>query len=332
MLLLGLIGLALLCLLCPYCRAPAIEEDLQRKALVCVNDAGLDAEVLSISGRDISLSGIGASRAVNADVEACIAAIPGIRVVDNQLQGLGTLVFETRYGSVTLRGAVPTEAARTNLVDAAVSLWGAEHVVDQLQVHPDDHFGPWPSSFASGLAALHHYRQDLEVEISEDQVVVTGSVVSELTRGRVLGGTATNLPGLRVIDHLTIRQPVGDHEILQANLDFLLAGKVVEFATDGADLTKAGKAVLNEVIGIMKTNPGRIEISGHTDSRQTPEYNLELSRRRAVSVESYFIAKGLDADRYETIGLGESRPIAPNDTAEGQQKNRRTEFHALKEN
>lgn len=332
MLLLGLLGLAILCVLCPYCRAPAIEGDLQGKALVCVNDAGLDTELLSISGRDVTLAGTVASQTLADQVEACIAAIPGIRVVLNNFEIMGVLGFRTHYGDITLWGAVPSEAHRSAIVDEAVALWGAENVVDELEVYPGVDSGLWPESFAPGLAGLHQYREDLEVELSGGRAVVSGTVVSALTKERVLGGAATNLPGFEIVDRLTIREPTADHEILQASLDTLLDGKVVEFATDNADLTANGRRVLDEVVAILQATPGRVEISGHTDSRQTQAYNLDLSRNRAAAVERYFVAKGLDADRFEVVGYGETRPIASNDTLAGQQKNRRTEFHALKEN
>ena len=86
-LILGLLALVILCVLCLWCRAPAIEDDLRGKALImCVEDAGVDAGVLAVSGRDVTLEGAVASLSVGDAVEACIAAIPGIRVVNNNLQ------------------------------------------------------------------------------------------------------------------------------------------------------------------------------------------------------------------------------------------------------
>ena len=73
-LILGLLALVILCVLCLWCRAPAIEDDLRGKALICVEDAGADAGVLAVSGRDVTLEGAVASQAVGDSVEACIAA------------------------------------------------------------------------------------------------------------------------------------------------------------------------------------------------------------------------------------------------------------------
>ena len=103
-------------------------------------------------------------------------------------------------------------------------------------------------------------------------------------------------------------------------------------SSDSASLASGGRLVLYSVIAILRENPGRVEISGHTDTQGPMEHNLELSERRAEAVERYLIAKGLDADRFEIVGYGPTRSIASNATPAGQQMNRRTEFHALKEN
>ena len=175
-------------------------------------------------------------------------------------------------------------------------------------------------------------RQPDSPELTGGQAVVGGTVLSELARNRVIGGAIALLPQFEVIDRLTVREPETPREILQANLDTLLHGKVVEFATDSADLTGTGREVLGEVIGILKRHPGRVEISGHTDATGDPEHNLDLSLRRAESVQNYLDANGIDEGRLVAIGYGPTRPIASNATAEGQQMNRGTEFHAIKEN
>ena len=79
----------------------------------------------------------------------------------------------------------------------------------------------------------------------------------------------------------------------------------------------------------------RLEIGAHTDSKGTDVYNLKLSDARAKSVVDYLIGKGIAADRLESKGYGESKPVAENanadgsDNPEGRQKNRRTEFKII---
>ena len=69
-----------------------------------------------------------------------------------------------------------------------------------------------------------------------------------------------------------------------------------------------------------------IEIQGHTDSDGTEAENLELSTRRAQSVNDYLVGAGIDAGRMTTVGYGESAPKVPNDTADNKQLNRRIDF------
>ena len=73
----------------------------------------------------------------------------------------------------------------------------------------------------------------------------------------------------------------------------------------------------------------RIRINGHTDSDGADDYNLDLSERRAKAVYDYLVQAGIDASRLEYKGFGETAPIATNETAEGRQLNRRTEFEIL---
>jgi hypothetical protein len=71
----------------------------------------------------------------------------------------------------------------------------------------------------------------------------------------------------------------------------------------------------------------KLSVEGHTDSQGDESYNLGLSDRRAASVLSYLIQEfGIDGARLSSRGLGETQPVAPNDTAEGRQQNRRVEL------
>ena len=71
----------------------------------------------------------------------------------------------------------------------------------------------------------------------------------------------------------------------------------------------------------------RFTIVGHTDSDASNEYNQDLSERRARAVANYLIAKGVDAGQLSVLGLGETRPLASNETPEGKAQNRRVEIY-----
>jgi outer membrane protein OmpA-like peptidoglycan-associated protein len=101
----------------------------------------------------------------------------------------------------------------------------------------------------------------------------------------------------------------------------------ITFATNSADLNANFFDVLNSVaLVVNEYNQTVIEIAGHTDSTGTNEYNQQLSQRRASAVASYLGTRSVLADRIITVGMGEERPIASNDTDTGRQQNRRVEL------
>jgi len=88
---------------------------------------------------------------------------------------------------------------------------------------------------------------------------------------------------------------------------------------------------LKGIADILKENPAvRVKIVGHTDSDGADAANLDLSKRRGASVKDELIKNfGIDASRLESDGMGESKPVAPNDTPSNKAMNRRVEFIKL---
>jgi outer membrane protein OmpA-like peptidoglycan-associated protein len=74
---------------------------------------------------------------------------------------------------------------------------------------------------------------------------------------------------------------------------------------------------------LIKYPQTNISIEGHTDSKGAEEYNMNLSKSRAEAVKASLIGRGLTSSRLQTIGFGESKPVATNDTEAGRQQNRR---------
>ena len=73
----------------------------------------------------------------------------------------------------------------------------------------------------------------------------------------------------------------------------------------------------------------KIELQGHTDSTGTPPYNLKLSQRRAESVRTYLLNKGVNGDQLVAKGYGQTQPVASNKTADGRSKNRRVVMYVV---
>jgi OOP family OmpA-OmpF porin len=101
----------------------------------------------------------------------------------------------------------------------------------------------------------------------------------------------------------------------------------VEFDTDKAVVKEKYNSEINKVADFMKNYPKTTAvIEGHTDNVYTPEYNQKLSEARANSVRLYLINHfGVKASRLSSVGYGQTKPIASNNTEEGRQKNRRVQ-------
>jgi len=103
----------------------------------------------------------------------------------------------------------------------------------------------------------------------------------------------------------------------------------VQFAFDSDKLLPPAFPVLDDVVKKIKNADfkfKKVMIEGHTSSEGSDEYNMKLSTRRSTSVRKYLISKGLPAELLEIAPFGEAKPIAPNDTEAGKEKNRRVEF------
>ncbi len=106
--------------------------------------------------------------------------------------------------------------------------------------------------------------------------------------------------------------------------------KNIFFDFDKATLRPESTNELERLTKLLNDVPTlKIEISGHTDSKGADDYNKKLSDSRAKAVVAYLVSKGIAADRLTSVGYGEEQPIATNDTDEGRQLNRRTEFKIL---
>jgi OmpA-OmpF porin, OOP family len=100
-------------------------------------------------------------------------------------------------------------------------------------------------------------------------------------------------------------------------------------ADTGSDAIRQESApTLKEIGTMLKDHPElKLTIEGHTDNVGKPETNQTLSEKRAAAVRQYLIDNyQVDAARLEAKGLGQSKPAASNDSAEGRQQNRRVEL------
>jgi len=213
-----------------------------------------------------------------------------------------------------------------------------------------------------GIETIETYRKSIGPEITDAyMVVIVGHTDSSgdpkynlwLSRERArsvadyLISTGVNEDQLRIIGR-GAKEPIASNDTREGRmqnrrvdilvvaevraLDTLLFPSVALFERKSYDLTEQGKALLEtnrQAAADLLSRATFIEIIGHTDDKGDEKDNMSLSKLRAASVRDYLISKGVDASKMITTGMGETRPIASNDTKEGRAKNRRVEILVL---
>ena len=104
-----------------------------------------------------------------------------------------------------------------------------------------------------------------------------------------------------------------------------LSGQLL-FKTGESQLLPIAQQRLDQVAQALMEAEQEIVIEGHTDARGSAEYNQQLSKARAEAVRAYLVTRGVDPDKIIAVGMGESQPIAQNNSAEGRANNRRVEI------
>lgn len=129
-----------------------------------------------------------------------------------------------------------------------------------------------------------------------------------------------------------LMRELADLKAKQTDRGIVLTIGEVLFAFGKADLSTDANRSVSKLAGFLTKYPNRnVLIEGHTDSIGSDEYNLELSRKRAESVNERLIGFGIDPGRITTVGYGEKYPAVSNDTEANRALNRRVEVVILNE-
>ena len=101
----------------------------------------------------------------------------------------------------------------------------------------------------------------------------------------------------------------------------------ITFETGKATIKDESTPIIEQMVELMQTNADlKVEIQGHTDNVGKPEANKKLSEERANAVEKALVDRGIAAERMSTVGYGDTKPVADNNTEEGRAQNRRVEL------
>ena len=104
----------------------------------------------------------------------------------------------------------------------------------------------------------------------------------------------------------------------------------IPFPNNSAAIVTGFYPILEDVAKVLnRYEQTKLSVEGHTDSVGDASYNKQLSMQRANSVANYLKGTSVNANRLRTLGMGESQPIANNDSAQGRQENRRVELRVI---
>ena len=193
---------------------------------------------------------------------------------------------------------------------------------------------------------------DTEGVIDYTKVVTVNTDTITITAGKVVDGDIVSIAMLEdelvnievesiepieVVDNEIVDNEVVEPDYSDSKPISVSNLPVLYFVYEATSLIESSKSDLDKVYNYMKENPtAKIKIIGHTDSNGEEDYNQLLSKIRANSIKNYLNSKGIGWSRMNSIGLGESKPVAENTTSsgldnkQGRQKNRRVEFEIVK--
>lgn len=187
----------------------------------------------------------------------------------------------------------------------------------------------------SGCASLNKTQKGGAVGVVAGGAMgaVIGKATGNTALGAIIGATVGGATGA-VIGHQMDKQAEEIKKTVpDAKVERVGEGIVVEFSSavlfgfDKSSLSSEAKTNLDKLVIVLNTYPDTdIEVQGHTDSKGSESYNMDLSIKRAASVSDYLRVNGINTSRISIRGFGESVPKYNNDTKAGQSQNRRVEF------
>lgn len=162
---------------------------------------------------------------------------------------------------------------------------------------------------------------------------VIGKASGNTALGAIIGAAVGGATGAIIGKQMDKQAEEIKNTVPDAKVERVGEGIVVEFSNnvlfgfDKSDLSDASKETLEKLVLVLNEYPDtNIELQGHTDSKGTETYNQNLSEKRASSVSTYLVSRGIAESRIAPKGFGETMPKYDNETEEGRSQNRRVEF------
>jgi len=247
-------------------------------------------------------------------------------------------LLDARAAYTRAQTGMARDLSPAELHEAKVALDGAEHGFmddgDTQNTRDAAYIALRKAELAESTGATLHYQRELQSSkerADQSQAKAAQTTQSELknTRDQLVteknARQAAEQRSHEAFERLAAANAAAvRHE--ERGTVITLSGNVL-FASGKSALLPGAQNGLEQVADALKTNEdSKILIEGHTDSRGTDASNIALSKSRAESVQAFLVSRAVPLERMTAVGLGPSRPVADNASAEGRANNRRVEI------
>lgn len=236
------------------------------------------------------------------------------------------------------------EAASSSLAAAEQDLKRAEQALkDREPLRVVDHYAYLANRNAEIAAeqvgerrarvAVEQGQADRDRVLLEARTREAERARAEAERAKAAADAARNEALSASADAEKLRNELSALQAKQTDRGMVLTLGDVLFDTARSELKPGAMATVERLADFMRERPNyQLLVEGHTDSRGEEQYNLTLSEKRADAVRSALVSRGIAGERVRVKALGESYPVADNESAAGRQQNRRVEVVFSDEN
>jgi OOP family OmpA-OmpF porin len=255
------------------------------------------------------------------------SSAPALPAPLDQLATLGAVVDD---GAVTLVGALPSQAARTQLQTALATTYSTERIDDQISVVPGaGTFGA--ESFAAVVSALGTSTRAGAVTLRTGRMTVTAVTTNGGLRPAVIAAApgAIGTDPTALTTQISVVPPTSSATVatdaqVGAQLQALLP---IPFANGSSEIGAQANGLIAVAADVLKQHPSlTVQVEGHTDASGDAAANVALSRARAAAVVAALQAAGVPGRQLAAFGYGSTRPLTTGTGPAADALNRRVVF------
>ena len=299
-----------------------IEKQLEKENLGWVS--------VRVKDRDVTLSGLAPTFEENKQAVWLTKSVKGIRIIDNKISPMLISPYNMKISydgkNIKLKGYMPTKERKSILIEKVSTYYG-RNIIDEIDIGAGE-----PKAWDGFILTVAKEMQkfDLSSVVISDKVLhVSGKIGTEEARVKVEKSlNSFTDKGFKIHCHMVALD--ASARVCQEEFNRLLGKEKIKFQSNKSFIKTSNNKLLEALSDISLLCPNvNIEIIGHTDSLGNNDKNKALSLSRAKSVTAKLFGLGIPLERLLAKGMGETKPIASNETKEGRAKNRRIEFKVI---